>query len=76
MREAFNKFGQDEGVTKAMGKIMWLLGAAYPGSRGRNDLSPRRLGLQLAGLTRTDDIGKKICDLLLNYEEKGKEWGC
>ena len=44
------------------------------GLRGRNDLSPRRLGLQLAGLTRTDDIGKKICDLLLNYEEKGKEW--
>lgn len=66
-----------KGVTGAMGKIIWLLvqlEREYGGLQGRNDVSPRRLGLQLAGLTRTPDIGNTICDLLLKTEEKGKEW--
>jgi hypothetical protein len=49
----------------------------------RNDGSLRRIGLQLAGLTRrpisgqdkgVSKIGNTISDLLLNTEEKGKEW--
>ena len=77
---------KDQDVTKAMGKILWLLiqlERQYGDLCKRNDGSLRRIGLQMAGLTRKPATGKDkgisrigdaICKLLLNTEGMGKEW--
>lgn len=73
-------------VTRPMARILWLLAQLekqYGDLCKRKDGTWRRIGVEMAGLTRkpssgrdrsVSKIGDTICDLLLKTEEKGKQW--
>lgn len=73
--------GAEPDVTKSMTKILWLLvqlEKQYGDLCRRSDGSWRRIGVELAGLTRkppgqsSSTIGERICDLLL--KDRGQDW--
>ena len=73
-------------VTRPLAKVIWLLAQLerqYGDLCKRGDGTWRRLGVELAGLTRKSQghanldkptIGNTLSQLLLKTEEKGKEW--
>ena len=80
-RSQEEKAGVPPDVTRTMTKLLWLLvqlEKQYGDLCRRRDGSWRRIGVELAGLTRKapgqkdSTIGERICELLL--KDRGQDW--